>query len=236
MTYNKELYKILTDKHLSPFRDADGRLRFTLYSDGIPYHKYRLHDISFGCYHGLVRADSFIEDMQRYFNGKVGLTIDHLDSNCHNNTKDNLSLMESELNRAKGVITARVKLPNGIVTAFVNGRYRIEFINVATDNLERMINALIADKGIRISIERTGREKTVERYICNTADDFVDCLKWCISRSSEWAETIKPQRGGYINNQNACYSDDLESAIREQERVAALPLEAFQQWFFKVGE
>ena len=233
MTYNEELYKILTDKRLSPFRDADGRLRFTLYLDGVPYHKYRLHDICFGCYHGLVYYDSFIEDMQRYFNGKVGLTIDHLDSNCHNNTKENLSLIESELNRAKGGITYRVKLPNKIVCAFVDGRYRVEFVNAATDSLESMINALLADRGIRISIEKTGRETSTERYICNTADDFVDCLKWCVSRSAEWAETIKPQRGGYINNQNKCYSDDLETAIAVQERVAALPIEAFQCWRMK---
>lgn len=230
ITFNEELYKILTDKRLSPFRDADGRLRFTLCCDGGVRYKYRIHDLAFGCYHGLVRYDTLIEDMQKYFNGKIGLTIDHLDSNCHNNTKNNLSLIESELNKAKSSITYRVKLPNKIVCAFVDGRYRIEFVNAATDSLESMINALLADRGIRISIERTGREATAEHYICNTADDFVDCLKWCVSRSAEWAETIKPQRGGYINNQNKCYSDDLETAITVQERVAALPIEAFQIW------
>ena len=233
MTYNEDLYKILTDRQLSPFRDADGRLRFTLYCGGGVRYKYRIHDLAFGCYNGLVHYDTLIEDMQRYFNGKVGLTIDHLDSNCHNNTKYNLSLMESELNKAKGGITYRVKLPNKIVCAFVDGRYRIEFVNAATNSLESMLNALLADRGIRISIEKTGREATAEHYICNTADDFVDCLKWCVSRSAEWAETIKPQRGGYINSQHKCYSDNLETAIAVQERVAALPVEAFQCWRMK---
>lgn len=230
MTYNEDLYKILTDRRLSPFRDADGRLRFNLVLGRGLFYKYRIHDLAFGCYHGLVHYDTIIEDMQRYFNGKVGLTIDHLDSNCHNNTKYNLSLMESELNKAKGGITYRVKLPNKIVCAFVDGRFRIEFINAATNSLESMINALLADRGIQVSIEKTGREATAEHYLCNTADDFVNCLKWCVSRSAEWAETIKSQRGGYINIQNKCYSDNLKKAIAEQERVAAYPTEVFQIW------
>ena len=228
MTYNEDLHRLLTDQRLSPFRDADGRLSFTLYLHGLPYHKYRIPDLAFGCYNGLVHYDSFVEDMQKYLNGKVGLAIDHADSNAHNNTKNNLSLMESELNRAKGVITARVKLPNGIVTAFVNGRYRIEFVAAITDYFTS-VNEHLVKIGSPYLFVPTGREKAIERYLCDTPEDFVDCLKWIITTSREWTDTIKTQ-GKYINRDNPCYSDCLDEAIKEQERVAAYPVEAFQIW------
>lgn len=230
LTYNEELHRLLIDKRLSPFRDADGRLRFTLYLDGLPYHKYRIHDLAFASYHGLVHYGSFVEDMQKYLNGKVGLAIDHADSNAHNNTKNNLSLMESEMNRAKGVITARVKLPNGIVTAFVDGKYRVEYVTAVTTGYAPSLNELMVRIGLPCRIPTIGRNKAIERYICNTPEDFVNCLKWTIMTSREWTDTIKPQGGTYINKDNPCYSDCIDEAIREQERVAALPVEAFQLW------
>ena len=234
LTYNEELHKILTDRRLSPFRDADGRLRFTLCFDRGAQYKYRIHDLAFACYHGLVKRASIVEDMQRYLNGKVGMEMDHADSNCHNNTVYNLSLMESEENRAKGAITNRVKLPNGIVCACVNGKYRIEFVAATeADYLSELMAAAFirhAKPGARLSIEHSGTERSIEHYICDTASDFVNCLKRIITTGRSWTDTIKPKGGGYINKDHPCYPDKLDEAIREQERVAALPEEAFQRW------
>lgn len=227
MTYNDDLYDILQNDCLSPFRD-NGRLRFSYQKGGVRFNIY-LYDLAIGCYQGMIKADTYIQDIQEYYNQKYGLSVDHADCNIHNNTLYNLSLMDISTNSCKGSITSRVKLPNSLVVAYVNNDYRVAYKNSVTapDKLISMLHDIFPTLK---SVQHT--EITAQRfYICVTPDDLVDCLRTITLQNIEGCERVRTEDGKTWLNQNShVYSNDLKSAVAAQEMIATMPVERFQKW------
>ena len=107
--YDDTLYKILTMNQLRPFRH-NGRLKFNVCADCID-HTFYIYDLAMACYRGMVKEDTFLEDLQRYYDYKSsnGLSIDHADNNIHNNTRLNITLMD------KGVLIPQVAILGNIL-------------------------------------------------------------------------------------------------------------------------
>ena len=80
LTYNETLLKILCMDRLKPFRDGE-RLRIKVRRNGSDQNMY-LYDLAIACYQGMVKVETFLEDMQRYFKLKrrMKLSVDHADN------------------------------------------------------------------------------------------------------------------------------------------------------------
>ena len=156
-----------------------------------------------------------------------GLSIDHADSNIYNNTIYNLSIMERVTNARKGSITSRVKLPNSLVVAYVDGSYRVEFqskVKVADSVIALLQGACPNIEGI----QRSGIQCYI-RFLCNTAEDLADCLRYITMLNIEGCDPVRDGRN-WLNQDNNAYSKDTKAGILQQERLAALPVELFQKW------
>ena len=68
LSYDETLYEILKLNKVLPFRD-DGRLRFDVWKNNTRI-KFYMYDLAFACYHGLIRVENFIEDLQAYYDNK----------------------------------------------------------------------------------------------------------------------------------------------------------------------
>ena len=215
-TYNDTLYKILKLNRVIPFRN-NGRLQFDVWKNNSRV-KFYMHDLAFACYRGLINVDSFIEDIQRYYDykAKYNLSIDHADNNPHNNTLYNLSFMERGLNTAKGSIVAKVKEPVYLNSAYCNGKYRIQmlFVGEAVDSF--------SDKFLNYTGGRLGMH-----FICDTPDNYVKCLKWLTETKFEWAEPLKDSKG-WIRNNNECWCLNIDNSTHAQKMLSLLPESLFQ--------
>lgn len=227
MTYNEDLYNILQLDCMCPFRDC-GRLRFNHSKGGTQFNVY-LYDLCIGCYQGKIKAESYVLDIQNYYNDKYGLTVDHADCNIHNNTVYNLSLMERIANSCKGSITSRVKLPDGLIVAYVDRKYRVAYKNsvVIPDRLIALLHQSFP--GLR-GAQHTGI--TAFRYfLCDTPDDLVDCLRTITTQNIEGCERVRSEDGrAWLNQESEVYSKNIKAAVAAQEMIAAMSVENFQKW------
>lgn len=227
-TYNETLYRILNKDCLKPFRD-EGRLRFYVWRNGRNEGFY-LYDLAIACYEGRIHEDTFLDDMQKYYDYKSSnnLSVDHADNNVHNNTILNLSLMDRLTNTAKAAITAGFKPPYYLNTAYCGGKYRIMFVcTIQPDMVAELFGKF--DRQIRTNYTSEARMC----FTCNNAEDFVDCLHHIAEQSYEWClpgETPKTHRrkSKHIDY----WADNVPQSIKAQKILSALAEGYFQTFPF----
>lgn len=219
-TYNEELYQILKNTSLIPFRNksknGNNRLEFNYGSKKIKIYAY---DLAYGCYHGYIKAETFLKDMKAFIEYKRGedLTVDHLIDNRYNNTVYNLSLMTKKENASKNNIIGRVTSPNRLVCAYVGGEYRIELLTKGNGKAIPIIHDKLVALGWKP--DYTQIEMTI-RFLCNNTLELVDTIKHITTLNCEYTVPIR-NNGKWITGKS--YAQSLTECIKEQERVANYP-------------
>ncbi len=200
LSYNKTLFEILTLTRVSPFR-CNGRLQLCVWENGTRT-KFYLYDLAYGCYTEQIHTNRFLKDIQRLYDYKSShnLSIDHADSNIHNHTKYNLSCMDIRLNASKGSIVAYIKQPLYLNSVYCDGKYRVQVIFAVSP--KQMSNTIFNRFTEGIKTECAGGFAAIH-FLCNTADEYVRCLKWIAEQKYEWAAPIK-NGTKWIDNKNPC--------------------------------
>lgn len=203
------LIDILSAKDVCPNRDISGeRLSIQRQKGGARY--YKLDDLAYACYHGWIKSLlTWEEDMDRYKSWKGNRVIDHADNNHHNATEYNLSIMARQLNSSKGAITEKVKLPVRLCTAYVGNEYRVQ----------------VCWETIRCNLSEELGTATMH-FICESADDFVDCLKQVVTISPEWYEPLKKGRA-WKNSENENIFGDIDKSVEGQRWLATIDRNVF---------
>lgn len=225
LTYNEDLLQILKQDRLKPFRD-EGRLRIKVYINKADKNFY-LYDLAYACYTGKVHADTFIKDMQRYYEFKAfnGLSIDHADNNILNNTALNLSAMPRALNESKSDIVARVKMPVYLNSAYCNGAYRVQMLfEVEEAKLPKIVALYI--KGLNLNISEEQDTLITIQFICETAEDYVQCLKQLTTAHFEWANPLR-SNGVWVKNDSDCWCAEISNSLHAQEMLSQMSVEDF---------
>lgn len=224
LSYNEDLLEILKLCKLIPFRD-EGRLRFKINESGTSVNLY-LYDLALGCYQGMIKSDTLIEDIAEYYKFKSlnSLSVDHIDNNVCNNTAYNLSLMDKGLNMSKGALISKVKMPVYLNSAYVDNKYRVQitfdtgYSNIIQNILDRFIpNTVKAD-----------RAYIIMNFICNDAENYVSCLKWLVNNKYEWSLPLKNSKGNWVKNDNPCWCSDINNSLHAQRVLAQMDERDFQ--------
>lgn len=226
LSYNETLLEILKMDKLKPFRDC-GRLRFKVRMNKSDINFY-LYDLAFGCYSQMITVDDFINDLQTYYDekAKYSLSVDHADNNIHNNTKLNLSLMEKSFNSAKGYIVAKVKEPVYLNSIYFNNRYRVQMLFMAEPNIT---NNII--KRFFKNLDNCSGGIVGLHFICDTAEEYVNCLKWLTEQRFEWARPLKDGTR-WIKNNNRCWCLNINNSIHAQKVLSSMSENEFQPFSF----
>lgn len=234
LTYNETLLKILCMDRLKPFRDGE-RLRIKVRRNGSDQNMY-LYDLAIACYQGMVKVETFLEDMQRYFKLKrrMKLSVDHADNQVRNNTKFNLSLMRE--NQAKADIVARIVMPALLVPAYVDGVYRVHFERRSIDMSEMIgeCNMLLHKKGLPLIVGNPKIDVCVD-YQCNTSADFVACLKYIADASISYmgipkVPALRNGPGKWVGAKRNCWLDDIHTSMQAQEELCNRPIGEFNKF------
>lgn len=235
LDYTETIYNILNQGCVSPFRD-EGRLRFSVRKDGVQ-SKWYLYDLVMADSMGMLHLESYIEDMQRYYDLKRDVfEIDHADCNPHNNTRLNLSLMAGSLNRQKHKIAARFKPPYYLNSAYCGGEYRVQLIcdveHFYTVELMETVWNEIKKQGVtRLGFPSMMMPKASINFICKDAEDYVGCLKWLADISYSWCNPGQTPREYSKEHKELVYwAADIGKSIMMQNKLASLDRKAFQMW------
>ncbi len=222
LSYNETLLEILKMDKLKPFRDC-GRLRFKVNINKSDVNFY-LYDLAYGCYTQMITVENFIEDLQRYYDikSKHNFSIDHADNNIHNNTILNLSFMEKSFNCMKGDIVAKVKIPIYLNSIYFNNKYRIQILFEIEPNV---INSII--KRFNYSFDNSSGGIAALHFICDTVEEYVNCLKWLTEQHFEWANPIKDGKR-WIKNDNNCWCLEIQNSLHAQKILSLMPENEFQ--------
>lgn len=226
--YDDTLYKILTLNRLRPYRN-NGRLKFNVRAGGVD-HQFYLYDLAIACYQGMVNLDSYLEDMQKYYDYKSssGLSVDHADSNIHNNTRLNISLMEKGLNGGKNATVSRFKPPYYLNSAYCSGEYRVQLeFEVEQPYLQQeLIRA-----GVSLSVKSRGL--AVMRFICKDAEGYVSCLKMLTDSTYGWCNPEQtPRQHGNENKDVPYWAGNITNSFRAQKMLATMDRAEFQAFPF----
>lgn len=124
------------------------------------------------------------------------------DSNGHNNTFFNLSLMPGSLNCAKGDIVSRFKVPVYLTTAYVSEEYRV----------------LIIWNTVKTSV---GAGSASLHLLCKDADEYVDCLRSLSRIEPEWYQASRDKKG-WKKNDNLCAYSDIGKSIAAQIELSKI--------------
>lgn len=207
-SYDEELLAVLTDKVCTDIDRHTGRTRFAVWN-GENCEHVRAHDLALGCYMGRIKADSFLQDWREFVRWKHenGLTVDHIDGNGNNLTRWNLSLMTKGTNRRKYDTVRRIRLPNAVNAAFVDGRYRVEFLSC-------------------LDGKNTDGPLASLRFICDSAEDFTERLRWLTECRFTWTVPIK-EGGKWVQSDGEYLYRDADFSIWKQESLAMMDESAF---------
>jgi hypothetical protein len=215
---------------LNPFRDS-GRLRIKVYLGNGEYFNLYLYDLAMACYMGRVKPETFIGDMQAYYEWKSrrGLTVDHADNHLRNNTRLNLSLMTGRENRRKGSIAGRIQKPSIVASCYVDGCYRV-LRNQPITNTSPVAQLIRQRFGDAISTGMNITDITMW-FLCKDAEAYVTCLNNVVDGNIYAAneEIIKPMRkdGKWVNTGNGYSLDDVKMSIKMQEAIARYDISNF---------
>lgn len=222
LTYNKVLLEILMINRLKPFR-TNGRLCLKIRHNKKDINIY-LYDLAYACYSNKIRRDSYIEDIGGFYLYKKShnLSIDHADNNLQNNTILNLSLMDLSLNASKGSLVSKVKYPVILNSIYLNNKYRVEILFFVASN---MVNQILSRFSLN-GIQSTGAIIKL-RFLCETAEDYVDCLKSVTNGTYEWSAPLK-ENGKWIENNNPCLSANIDYSLYWQRNISQMPDSHFQ--------
>lgn len=239
LTYQQPLYEILCMDKLKPFRDG-GRLRLKVRKNGVDQNMY-LYDLAIACYMGMVQKETFLEDMQHYFELKEqqGFTIDHLDNHVRNNTIFNLSPMKRSVNCKKSDIAARTEKPSLLLSCYVDGQYRVHYERHCV-----MCNYVIGDINRALKKDKmkmvTGVPQftIAQSFACDDAEALVQCLGWIADRRILYkgVEMVLPMRSaksGWNLSGIGGYTDNILTSIKSQEMLANRPAHEFQAFIYK---
>lgn len=222
--YDDTLYQILTMNRLRPFRN-NGRLKFNVRTDGVD-HTFYFYDLAMACYRGTVNTDTYLDDMQQYYDFKSSnnFDIDHADNNIHNNTRLNISLMEHELNVAKNTIVSKFKPPYFLNSAYCNGEYRVQLeFEVEQPYLQEQL--------IRAGVSLAARSKglAVMRFLCKDAESYVACLRELIDSTFIWCNPGQSPRQYSLENREISYwAGNIAKSLHAQKTLAAMDRNMFQ--------
>lgn len=235
LTYNDTLYQILRQDSLKPFRD-DGRLRIKVRRNGLDQNFY-LYDLAIACYTGLVKSDTFLDDMQQYFEYKDrnSLSVDHADNHIHNNTALNISLMTRRLNSSKGEISAKVERPSMVISCYTDGKYRVHYERrgVVCRQIVGDVNKLLESNG-RPVIVGIPEMTIVQEFICPNAQSYVSCLNNIVDRNIMYKglDIVSPMRSsrGWNLFGTGGFLDNVLDSIEAQNALANRSEEDFQEY------
>lgn len=228
-TYNPVLYEILKMERLKPFRN-EGRLRISVKENGVDF-KFYAYDLAIACYDGEVTPESFVDEVQALLDQKsiYDLDVDHLDNNVHNNTRGNIVLMDSGLNRKKAAVVTRFTYPFYLNSVYCDEEFRIQLICIAEI---AYIENLLRQRGIVCKTE--GVIQTGIHFRCNSAEDYVDCL-YCLARSCySWCHVkITPQKHNRTNKEIRYWASDIANSLHAQKILALMPQDEFDIYPYK---
>lgn len=203
LTENEMLARILTTHGVSPFI-WDGRIRLQLQGKG-EHTTFRIHDLAYACYHGIITSyDAWRQELQAFIDWKrfYDLTVDHADSNGHNNTELNLSIMSRRLNQEKSDIVARFKAPVYLATAYIESKYRVMAVwNTVQTNI--------------------GAGCAAMKILCKNADEYVNCLRSLSTFEPEWHHALRDSKG-WKQNDNPCAFSDIGKSIAAQIELSQM--------------
>lgn len=226
LTYDPVLYEILRMDRLKPFRN-NGRLRISVHEGGVDF-KFYIYDLARACYDGRVKVDSFIRDMQTFYDYKNDndLDIDHLDNNVHNNTKGNIVLMDAAINRKKSAITARFRPPFYLNSVFYDDEFRIQL-------------TFEADKSFTEDfLRRLGIDRKIDKVVpmamhfrCTTAEDYVDCLYFLAESSYAWCMPgVTPKQHHTANKEVSYWASNINNSLHAQKILALMDNSEFDTY------
>ena len=230
--YEDTLYKILTLNQLRPFRN-NGRLKFNVCVNRVD-HTFYFYDLAMACYKGMVNLDTYLDDMQKYYDYKSsnGFDIDHADNNIHNNTQLNISLMESYLNRLKSTIVCRFKPPYYLNSAYCDGEYRVQLeFEVEQPYLqEELMRA-----GVNIAVLSKGF--AVMRFLCKDAESYVSCLKMLADSTYGWCNSEQtPRQHSNENKDTPYWAGAITNSFHAQKVLAVMDRNLFQVFPLQVEQ
>lgn len=226
LTYDPVLYEILRMDRLKPFRN-NGRLRISVHEDGVDF-KFYIYDLARACYDGRVKVDSFIRDMQTFYDYKNDndLDIDHLDNNVHNNTKGNIVLMENGLNRSKGAITAHFKPPFYLNSVYCAGEFRIQ-LTFEADKI--FTEKLLRCWGIDRKIDKV--VPAAMHFRCTTAEDYVNCLYFLAKNTYAWCLSgTTPKQHHTANKDVSCWASNINNSLHAQKILTLMDSSEFDTY------
>ena len=167
----------------------------------------------------MVNPESFITDMQAYFEYKSlnNLSIDHADNNILNNTDYNLLLMERQLNCKKGSCVARIKEPIYLNSAYVDGKYRIQMISLSKHDV---LYGIFERFGLSSVVRSDGIAGL--HFLCESAEDYCDCLNMIVNSRFEWVEPLKDESGHWNKNDNKSWSSNIFNSLHAQKFLSLM--------------
>lgn len=227
-----ELAKILVMDCIHPYRH-EGRLKVRVADNNGEQLNCYSYLIALGCYMGRVKADTFMSDTIRLKTECMSnsITVDHVDSVVENNTVYNLSFMSAKENNCKGAIVSRFKLPVKLTVAYVQGKYRIGISNPMTtlcvaveDQLQSCFNGTL-----------TGHDTIEVRmfFLCNTAVELYECLRWLSQNIVEGTEPIRDNDGTWLRKEQQAYFMDAQTSMRAQTNIAMMDESVFQPFMIQ---
>lgn len=224
LTYNPELEKILMLDCLRPYRN-NGYLKFKVSSDGAET-RFTIYDLAYGCYSGIIHYDTYLEDIQRFFEYKHfhDYVIDHADGIITNHTVNNLSLMTSTENKQKLDVVSRVKLPARLSVAFVDGKYRVCLAEKMANfhKLGMMLNQL----GLPVCADNAVATMCL---ICDCPESLVNCLRYISNAHIEGCVPIKTEKGQW-RKEGECWFENIARSLESQSIIAQMNDAAFDKF------
>lgn len=227
-SYNPVLLEILKKDELSPFRNG-ARLRFRIAKKGDEIKLYS-YDLAYCCYHGWITdADQYLTQYRAYAEDKqyYNKTIDHADGHTQNNTVWNLSMMTQGENARKGTIISKVKEPFSLNSAYMGDGYRVrmyyEKINeTMTDKLK-----YLASRDKKVILNGDLNAYAYFRFWCESAEEYVDCLRWLTEMKPEWSEPMKIKKK-WLNQDGACRVGNIRVSMDDQREILNEKSELYQ--------
>ena len=232
--YNETLYELLTQERFRPFRSC-GRLKFNVRVGGVE-HTFSFADLAMACYQDKLRPETFLEDMQKYYDEKrqSNYEVDHGDNNIHNYTSLNLSLMDSSLNRAKGTIVAKFKPPYYMNTAFCGGEYRVQIITILDQSYIPKMTAAVLNELHKYGVTGIGVPRFIQAemlFVCKDVEDYVACLRHFVEQSYEWCNPGQTPKAYSREHKNLAYwAADTVKSMNMQRELAVRDRAEFQMW------